>query len=118
MPAATWHLLRRIGGYLHADDFRINENDYSRGYDPEKDRKSFEISIGDFVSLQPSSGPPIQARIVKQETGTLGGEYAGVIIGFPGNSAGELELDGFYIGAKVFFSAKNIFHLEQRSNEG
>jgi transcriptional regulator with XRE-family HTH domain len=115
MPLATWNLLRRLGGYRHACDFKIQPR-YDRGYDGNKDRKDFSIKPGDFVNLEPLDGPNIQVRVLNPVRMTTSGNevYDGLLIGFVGDSTGVSELEGFFVGERLTFSKNNVAFVEQR----
>jgi transcriptional regulator with XRE-family HTH domain len=117
MPAATWRFLKMSGHRLPVD-FTVPAGGITRSWNMERDTPRETIERGDFVHLQPVVGPMIQARVWldRVHDGLIDDEsYGAFVIGFPDHPEAGQELDGFYIGERITFSARNVVHVEQRT---
>ncbi|WP_186027443.1 hypothetical protein [Burkholderia gladioli] len=116
MPAATWALLKRIGGKRHPADFepalRTTWN-----WDSKRDRRRNTIERGDVVELQPVDGPLLRATVCldRVHDGLVDeNSYGAHVSEFVGAIDAGQEYRGFYLGERITFGIGNVLHLEQR----
>ncbi|WP_186143619.1 helix-turn-helix domain-containing protein [Burkholderia gladioli] len=116
MPAATWRYMKAKSGYRFAVDFEIAAEAMTRGWDTKRDQPRDTIERGDVVELQPISGPLLRATVCfdRVHDGIVGeDDYGATVTSFVGADDAGQEFQGFAITELVWFSRKNVIHIEQ-----